>query len=74
MNPGLEAPVLQRPQPVRIGVSSQEGGLEEQQADAPHSGRASKPGQEKPAQDGLYLEQQKGAKENRYGEGNPVHR
>jgi hypothetical protein len=59
---------------VGVRISGQQGGLEKQQADAPDGRGAPKPGQEKPAQDGLNLEQQKGAQEDRYGEENPGHR
>ena len=60
-------------EPVRIGVAAQQHRLEEQQADAPDGGRSSEPGQDKPAHDGLYLEQQKGAEKDGYGEKNPAH-
>ena len=57
-----------------VGIAGQQHRLEEQQADAPDGGGSSEPGQDEPAHDGLDLEQQESAEEDRYREENPVHR
>jgi len=60
--------------PVRVPVSGQQHSLKEQQADAPDRRRAAEPRQYESAHDGLNLEQQKSAEEDRYREENPIHR
>jgi hypothetical protein len=51
-------------QPVHIGITEQQLGLEEHDACAPHRGRSAKPRQDHLGDDGLDLKKQEGGEEN----------
>ena len=52
-------------EPVRVGVTAESSDLEEEHATGPDGGRAAEPGQDQFGDEGLHLEQQEGAEENR---------
>jgi len=57
---------------MRVSVTRQEAGLEEQQTSAPNGGSAAEPGQDVAADQGLHLEKQKGAQKDRDGKENMI--
>ena len=59
MDASLATQALERPQPVRVGVTSQQAGLEEQQTNGPDRGAAAEPRQDVTSDYRLQLKQQK---------------
>jgi hypothetical protein len=62
---GLDARLEIASQQVGVEISQQEHHLEEEEAGGPDGGRATKPGQDDLGDDGLHLEEQEGAQQDR---------